>query len=52
MAPGFIDKVKNIIDKSNTVFKIYSVRQSKTPFYSVAQGACIRALTDQEKTKV
>lgn len=50
LAPGFLERVKEIIKKSNSTFKIYNVRQSKTSFYSVAQGACIRALADSQKT--
>jgi len=49
MAPGFIDKVRDAFMKANTQFKIYSVRHSPTPFYSVAQGACIRAIADSQK---
>ena len=49
LVPGFLERVMKIIKESNTTFKIYNVRQSEAPFYSVAQGACIRALADAQK---
>lgn len=49
MAPGFVDKLKQVLMKEGTGFKFYNVRLSDTPFYSVAQGACIRAQADQSK---
>ena len=49
MAPGFIDRVKDGLKKIKSPFKVYNVRHSETPFYSVAQGACIRALADSQK---
>jgi actin-like ATPase involved in cell morphogenesis len=49
MAPGFIEKVATAIAASNFPVKISNVRHSKTPFYSVAQGAAIRARADGMK---
>lgn len=49
MAPGFIDRFTDILKKSDMPFDIYRVRQSETPFYSVSQGACIRAQADYKK---
>lgn len=49
MANGFCDRIKDKLDKSDVPFKIGSVRHSKTPFYSVSQGACIRAISDSKK---
>lgn len=46
MAPGFIERFKEVLKKSDINFKFHNVRLSKTPFYSVAQGACIRAQAD------
>lgn len=49
MAPGFCKRFETILKKVNMPFDIYRVRQSDTPFYSVSQGACIRARSDYEK---
>ena len=46
MAPGFVERFKDVLKKVGTDFKFYNVRLSTTPFYSVAQGACIRAQAD------
>lgn len=51
MVPGFIDKIQEAIKKSEMPFKIWQVRHSSTPFYSVGQGACIRAQADFAKNK-
>ena len=51
MAPGFGERLRTAIKKSNIPFKIYRVRQSTTPFYSVAQGSCIRAQADSNRKK-
>jgi actin-like ATPase involved in cell morphogenesis len=49
MATGFCKKLEQAINESNLPFKVYQVRHSETPFYSVAQGASIRAQADQLK---
>jgi len=49
MAPGFCDKLKEAVDSSNFPFSVYRIRHSQTPFYSVSQGACIRAQADYNK---
>lgn len=49
LVPGFIERVKEVFKTVKSPFNIYNVRQSKTPFHSVAQGACIRALADHKK---
>ena len=49
LAKGFIKRFEAIIQKSDMPFRIYRVRHSLTPFFSVSQGACIRALADQMK---
>jgi len=49
MAPGFCKKFAMVAKKSELPFNITSVRHSKTPFYSVSQGACIRAQADYSK---
>jgi len=51
MVPGFCKKLEESVKKSDMPFKIYRVRQSPTPFYSVGQGACIRAQADYAKMK-
>ena len=49
MPPGFCKRFETVIKKVNMPFDIYRVRQSPTPFYSVSQGACIRAQADYAK---
>lgn len=51
MAPGFCKRLEAAIKRADLPFKIYQVRHSETPFYSVCQGACIRAQADFAKTK-
>lgn len=51
MVPGFCKRLEIAVKKSNMPFKIYRVRHSDTPFYSVANGACIRAMADYQKTQ-
>lgn len=49
MPKGFCKMFENTIQVEDFPFKIYRVRQSATPFYSVAQGACIRSQADYSK---
>jgi actin-like ATPase involved in cell morphogenesis len=51
MVPGVCKRFENIIRKSNIPFRIFQVRHSETPFYSVSQGSCIRAAADYMKLK-
>jgi actin-like ATPase involved in cell morphogenesis len=49
MPKGFCKLFEESINNSDFPFNISRVRQSETPFYSVAQGACIRAQADFAK---
>lgn len=49
MAPGFTDRLKAAVARNPLPFKVYAVRLSDHPFYSVGQGACIRARADASK---
>lgn len=49
MPKGFCTKFEEIVKSTKFPFKIYRVRHSATPFYSVAQGSCIRAQSDWGK---
>lgn len=49
MVPGFINRFEKVLSQTEMPFKVWRVRQSKTPFYSTAQGACVRAIADQQK---
>lgn len=49
LAPGFCKRVETALASSGFPINIYSVRHSKTPFYSVVQGACVRAQADYNK---
>jgi hypothetical protein len=51
MPKGFGKRLDVAIKKSNMPFKIYRVRQAAQPFFSVGQGACIRARSDFEKAQ-
>ena len=46
---GFISRLDEGLKKSKIPFDVYRVRHSENPFYSVAQGACIRAMADFAK---
>jgi actin-like ATPase involved in cell morphogenesis len=49
MPPGFCKRLEEAIKKSSLPFKIYRVRHAVSPFYSVSNGACIRAMSDYQK---
>ena len=49
MAPGFCKRLKEALKSTDMPFDIYGVRHSENPFYSVSQGACIRAQADYAK---
>lgn len=49
MAPGFCGRLEEAFKRVDMPFDIYQVRHSETPFYSVAQGGCIRAQADWAK---
>jgi len=49
MAPGFCERLRSAIKKSNIPFKIYRIRHSTTPFYSVSTGCCLRAQADYSR---
>jgi hypothetical protein len=49
MPKGYCDMFKACLDQSDFPFTVWSVRHSKTPFYSVSQGSCIRAQADHSK---
>jgi len=54
MPKGFKGRLEKAIKKANVPLKIYNVRYASAPFYSVGQGACLRALADhakEQKTK-
>jgi len=51
MAPGFCGRLEQAIKANDFPFEVYRIRHSETPFYSVSQGACIRAQADQNKKK-
>lgn len=49
MVPGFCERLDQSIQRAEFPFKVYRIRHSNTPFYSVSQGACIRAQADYTK---
>jgi hypothetical protein len=49
MVPGFCKRIEDSISSVEFPFKLYRVRHSKTPFYSVVQGSCLRAQADYNK---
>lgn len=51
MPKGFCDKFSAIMKNYDLPFKVRNIRHSKNPFYSVAQGSCIRAIADYQKNK-
>ena len=49
MPNGFCEKLEGKIRSNNDFpFELLRVRHSETPFYSVSQGACVRAIADQK----
>ena len=48
---GFVSRLEEGFKKFPIPFDILRVRHSKTPFYSVGQGACIRAMADYARLK-
>lgn len=46
MPPNFCKRLEIAIKKSNLPFKIHKITHAAQPFYSVGQGACIRAMSD------
>ncbi len=51
MAPGFCKRLEKSLRGVEMPFNVYRVRHSDNPFYSVSQGACIRAQADYLKNK-
>jgi len=51
MPKGYCEIFEKCLKKYKFPFEIYRVRHSETPFYSVANGTCLRALADQNKKK-
>jgi hypothetical protein len=49
LIPGVADRFRDIMAKESLPFDVLDVRLSKNPFYSVAQGMCLRARADWEK---
>ncbi len=51
MIKGTADRFKAALAKESLPFDVLNVRMSKDPFFSVAQGMCMRALSDYEKKR-
>ena len=51
LCKGFIPRLEEGFKKFPIPFDILRVRHSKTPFFSVSSGACIRARADVERLK-
>jgi len=49
MIKGTADRFKAALARESLPFKVLEVRMSKNPFFSVAQGMCMRARVDYEK---
>jgi actin-like ATPase involved in cell morphogenesis len=49
MIKGTADRFKKALAKENLTFEVLDVRMSKDPFFSVAQGMCMRARSDFDK---
>jgi len=49
LIPGTVDRFRAITEKEEMPFDMLGVRLSEHPFYSVAQGMCLRARSDWEK---
>ena len=47
---GFCEMIQSKLSDYSFPFKIYRVRHSETPFYSVSQGSSIRAQADYKKS--
>jgi len=51
MVKGFTKRLEAAIQKVGVPFDILRIRNSSHPFYSVGQGACIRAQADHAKSQ-
>ena len=51
MNNGFIARLEDGFKKFPIPFEILRIRHSPTPFFSVAQGSCIRAMADYARLK-
>jgi len=49
MAPGFINRVKEVVKNIELPFRVGEIRLSSNPFFSVSQGCCLRGLSDYSK---
>ncbi|MCR4318372.1 MAG: hypothetical protein NUW37_18675 [Planctomycetes bacterium] len=49
--PGFVDKFKRVLSKTDLPFDVKNVRLAKDPFKCVAQGALIAAISQEKKKK-
>jgi hypothetical protein len=52
LAPGFIGRFEKALVKVEMPFKIKTIRLSKNPFFSVSQGCCLAAASDQKRKEV
>jgi len=46
--PGFIERFKAILDRTDFPFKIKEVKLASYPLYAVAKGALIAAIADKQ----
>jgi len=51
LAPGFMGKFKQVLNRMDLPFHVKGVRASKNLLYSVANGCLIRAISLENKTK-
>lgn len=51
MVNGFLPRLKHAIEKVDFPFNVYNIRLSENPFFSVANGCCIRSMADYTKSK-
>ena len=49
MPQNFVERAKKIIPTLELPFTIKDVKLARSPFYSVAQGACLAAESDSQK---
>jgi len=49
LIPGVTERFKPAVEKAQLPFEVLNVRLSNNPFYSVAQGLCMRAMADWKK---
>lgn len=49
--PGFLEKFKSVVDGLELPFEVKTIRMAENPFYAVAHGCLVKAMSTENKAK-